>query len=149
MKRKLMLTALLLAALLMLGPYHPARAADDGCALQIQATGFASTGGQAGVMFYRTEKEMFAHPFRKAYAPIVKGQATLRVEGLPAGTYAVVVFHDENGNGTVDHSFLGFPAEPLGFPSGYTRGLIALPPSFADLRIAFACGAGDFKARVE
>ena len=148
MKRKWTIL-LVLAALLMLGPVHPARAAGDGCLLRITATGFDSARGQAGAMLYRTGGEMFDHPYRKAYAPIVEGQATLRVESLPAGTYAVVVFHDENGNGTVDHSFLGFPAEPLGFPSGYTRGLIALPPSFADLRIAFACGAGDFKARVE
>ena len=39
--------------------------------------------------------------------------------GLAAGRYAVLVFHDENGNGELDVNFLGIPREPLGFSRRY------------------------------
>ena len=40
-------------------------------------------------------------------------------EGLAAGRYAVMVFHDVNGNGTLDQNFMGIPREPLGFSNRY------------------------------
>lgn len=33
---------------------------------------------------------------------------------LPAGTYAVSVYEDLNGNHKLDHNFLGIPREPVG-----------------------------------
>jgi uncharacterized protein (DUF2141 family) len=58
---------------------------------------------------------------------------TLRFEGLPSGSYAVALFHDENGNGKVDTRF-GIPTEGVGF-SNNPR-LIFGPPSFAAAHIA-------------
>src|SRR5437764_9308992 len=49
---------------------------------------------------------------------------------LPAGRYAVSVFHDENGNGKLDTNVVGMPTEPYGF-SRDARALMG-PPSFAD-----------------
>lgn len=37
-----------------------------------------------------------------------------RFEGLPPGTYAVAIIHDENGNARLD-TFLGIPREGFGF----------------------------------
>lgn len=34
---------------------------------------------------------------------------------LPAGSYAVMVMHDENGNGELDANFMGIPTEGYGF----------------------------------
>lgn len=51
---------------------------------------------------------------------------------LPAGEYALVVFHDANSNGTLDKNFIGIPREWLGFSNRYwPEG----PPTFA--RAAF------------
>ncbi len=36
-------------------------------------------------------------------------------EGLAAGTYAISVMHDENGNGKLDTNFVGMPIEGYGF----------------------------------
>jgi uncharacterized protein (DUF2141 family) len=41
------------------------------------------------------------------------GTATFR--DLPAGRYAVSVFHDENANGKLDMNLVGFPTELFGF----------------------------------
>ncbi|MBZ0206929.1 MAG: DUF2141 domain-containing protein [Flavobacteriales bacterium] len=35
--------------------------------------------------------------------------------GVSPGTYAVSVFHDVNGNGELDKSWVGWPKEPWGF----------------------------------
>ncbi len=35
--------------------------------------------------------------------------------GLPAGNYAVAVFHDSNGNGNLDRNGAGMPTEGYGF----------------------------------
>lgn len=34
---------------------------------------------------------------------------------LPAGDYAIRIFHDVNHNGKLDENFIGMPKEPIGF----------------------------------
>lgn len=51
---------------------------------------------------------------RIASLPIDRGIAQVDFSGLPAGTYAVSVFHDANANGKLD-TFLGVPSEGYGF----------------------------------
>lgn len=46
------------------------------------------------------------------------GQVTFTFTGLPPGRYAIASFHDENGNGDLDRTFLGWPDEGLGFSNG-------------------------------
>ncbi|MGB3809503.1 MAG: DUF2141 domain-containing protein [Parvibaculum sp.] len=47
---------------------------------------------------------------------------------LPPGRYAVIVFHDENGNGRLDMNLLGIPMEGYGFSNNATGFFSA--PSF-------------------
>lgn len=49
----------------------------------------------------------------------VKASNQYRLEDIPAGTYALVVFQDENTNGFLDKSFIGFPREPIAISNGY------------------------------
>ena len=39
----------------------------------------------------------------------------VRFAGIPAGTYAVSVLHDVNGDGKLGTNLLGIPNEPVGF----------------------------------
>lgn len=55
----------------------------------------------------------------------------LRFDGLPAGRYAIALFHDENGNGRLDTRF-GMPTEGFGF-SNNPR-ISFGPPRFAAAR---------------
>ncbi len=68
--------------------------------------------------------------------PIDGNTAVLRFEGLPAGRYAAVVFHDENDNGVIDHGLLG-PSEPLGFSGGFVLRLVSGRPDFERLKFDF------------
>ena len=59
-----------------------------------------------------------------------KDKAVLVYRNLPAGAYAITVFHDENGNGKLDTNLVGFPTERYGF-SRDAKGNMG-PPAFAD-----------------
>ncbi|MDQ3395931.1 MAG: DUF2141 domain-containing protein [Bacteroidota bacterium] len=57
-----------------------------------------------------------------------KDEVTIRLDHIPFGTYAISLYHDENGNGELD-KFLGFiPKEPYGF-SNDARGSMG-PPTY-------------------
>jgi len=47
-----------------------------------------------------------------------EGIVELMIEDLPAGKYALAVFHDENGNGKLDTNWLGVPKEKVAFSKG-------------------------------
>ncbi len=52
--------------------------------------------------------------------------------GVPDGTYAIAVFHDENGNGKLDKNFIGIPAEGVGVSNN--RFPFIGPPSWKDAK---------------
>jgi uncharacterized protein (DUF2141 family) len=58
--------------------------------------------------------------------------------GIGPGTYAIAVFHDENGNDEFDQGLLGIPREGYAFSMG-ARALLG-PPAFDDA--AFVVEAG-------
>jgi uncharacterized protein (DUF2141 family) len=44
-----------------------------------------------------------------------EGETKVRFENVPAGEYALAVFHDENKNKELDTNFIGIPKEGYGF----------------------------------
>lgn len=62
----------------------------------------------------------------------------IRFGGLPRGTYAVAVIHDENGNAKLD-TFAGIPREGFGFSRNPAVGFG--PPRFAAARFVIASDA--------
>jgi uncharacterized protein (DUF2141 family) len=60
------------------------------------------------------------------------GTVELRIRNVKPGSYAIAVFHDINGNGRLDRSFIGLPSEPYGFSNDVGR---RGPPSFEAARI--------------
>lgn len=66
-------------------------------------------------------------------APAQAGETTVVVKGVPAGTWAVLAYQDENENNELDRNFVGMPKEPYGF-SRDARGRFG-PPSFEDAAI--------------
>jgi len=49
---------------------------------------------------------------------------------LPAGTYAISVFHDENDDGVLNTNFVGMPREGYGFSNNHTYAMH--PASFEE-----------------
>jgi len=63
---------------------------------------------------------------------IVSGRATVKFQGLPTGTYAIAVFHDENDNDDLDVSWIGIPKEGTG-ASNDAHGRLG-PPKWKDAK---------------
>jgi len=65
----------------------------------------------------------------------------LNFTGIEPGSYAVMVYHDENGNGKLDKTANGMPLEGYGF-SRNARGHWG-PPAFDDARFDIKPGANE------
>lgn len=59
-----------------------------------------------------------------------EGVVTLKIPNLPAGEYALAVFHDENDNGKLDTNWLGIPKEKVAFSNAEMRTFG--PPKYKD-----------------
>ena len=70
---------------------------------------------------------------RTLHVPVSGPTCAFSFENLPPGSYALAVYHDENGDGKLDTNFLGIPTERYGF-SNDARSMMFFPPSFAAAR---------------
>jgi uncharacterized protein (DUF2141 family) len=81
-----------------------------------------------------------------ASAPAQAGETTVVVKGVPAGTWAVIAWQDENGNNELDRNLIGIPKEPYGF-SRDARAKFG-PPSFEDAAIEVGAGSATANLRL-
>ena len=117
-----------------------------GNAIRVDVDGFHSGKGQAVCALYASA-DGFAKDGSKARAQIrsaiSNGHGICEFAGIPAGDYAVSVFHDENANGKLDTNLLGIPREGVG-ASNNAAGHFG-PPKFEDAAFAFKGGRLDVK----
>lgn len=78
-----------------------------------------------------------AAPAQATGAPPAGATTTFTFKDVPAGRYAVMVTHDENGNGTLDTNLIGMPLEGYGFSNNPT---VMRKPTWDEA--AFDVGAG-------
>lgn len=126
---RLILAVLLAAAL-------PSYAAD----LTIRVEGVANAQGELKVAVFNSADTFLTKPLRGAAAPAQAGTVELTVSDLPAGDYALAVYHDENNNGKMDRNAMGMPTEDYAFSNNAMgkRGA----PRYEDARIVLpAAGA--------
>lgn len=71
---------------------------------------------------YKTEEKTFL----SKKVRIINGKAEYVFKRIPWGNYAIIAYHDENGNDKLDKSFIGKPIELYGF-SNNARGIISKP----------------------
>mgnify|MGYP001341725204 CR=1 FL=1 len=57
-----------------------------------------------------TKGQLFAET-----AAVASETATAAIGTLPAGQYAIRMYHDVNGNGEMDTNLMGIPSEPFAF----------------------------------
>jgi uncharacterized protein (DUF2141 family) len=113
-------------------------AAQSPAALVIEAAGFADNAGHAIAKLFAPEDNVRTRGRLEVAVTIQNGQAVLVFSALPPGDYAVVIFHDANDNGTIDHNVLGWPNEALGFSNNFTLSVMSGLPSFKKLRFTHA-----------
>lgn len=75
---------------------------------------------------------------RSIAATQVSGKTVCEFRDVPAGTWAVSVLHDENGNETMDSNFLGMPKEGYGVSNNVLSSVSA--PKWDDAKFVIADG---------
>lgn len=107
----------LLAILLLVPAWVQAQSSQ----LEIKVSNISDARGSLKIALYNDGQHWLdtkteQSPFRVASLPVTDtGNASIVLEDVPAGTYAVSVFHDLDGDGKLDTNFVGFPKEPYGF----------------------------------
>ena len=129
----------LLAYLILTGMLASTAAAQP-TGLVVQVQGLRNSQGNVLVNVFRSEDGFPSQPAKAvATASARAATPTVRVPlNLPAGSYAIAVLHDEDGDGTTATNFLGIPKEGVG-ASNNAKGRIG-PPKFSDARFAYAGG---------
>lgn len=123
---------------------RPARSALLGCALllpalaaiaadvEVRVSGVEAGKGKVSVAI--CDKERFLKQCAySASAPAQVGETTVRIKGVPPGTWAVLAYHDANDNGELDRNLVGIPKERYGFSRDARRTFG--PPRFEDAMI--------------
>ena len=126
------------AALLLLAAVQPALAEPG--VLEVTVSGVRSNAGH--VLVAVCDKATFLQETcrYKGRVPSGVGTVTVRITGVPPGTYAAQAYADENDNGKIDRSFLGIPTEGIGFSNDAKMRFG--PPSFADAAFTLGPGGG-------
>ena len=109
--------------------------------LIFKVTGFESNSGQAILLLYRPNDDVPKKPFKRIMAEIINRESIFSIKDLPYGDYAVIVVHDKNKNGVIDHKW-GMPAEPLGYTNNWKLTLFSGMPSFEKLKFHFSKASG-------
>lgn len=85
--------------------------------LRAQITGLRSSNGKIHCTLFNSDAfpDDDSKALKDIVVPINDKSAECDFEGIPPGQYAIVTFHDENGNGKFDENFLGIPKEGFAF----------------------------------
>ncbi|MEO0424779.1 MAG: DUF2141 domain-containing protein [Pseudomonadota bacterium] len=60
-------------------------------------------------------------PVRAVRLPVESNELHTTFDDLPAGNYAIRLYHDANGNGELDSNMMGLPKEGYGFSNNGGR----------------------------
>jgi len=103
--------------------------------LTIKVSGFDKIIGKLRIGLYNNadnfpkEKEEY-----KTAVIIVNSNVMKYTFNIPAGSYAVAIFHDENSDGVCNTNFLGIPEEGYGFSNNIKPLLSA--PTFDEAKVS-------------
>jgi uncharacterized protein (DUF2141 family) len=107
--------------------------------LSVRLVELRNDSGQVGCGLWSSEKGFPKDrgiALQTKWCSIVNKQAVCAFDPVPAGTYAVACFHDENKNGVLDTGIFGIPKEGI-VASNHAKGTMG-PPSFKDAKFSFS-----------
>lgn len=104
--------------------------------LTIEVRDIEKVEGHLYVALYNSEETFMKKPLTAFRIDVKDTSLSIPCQGLPAGTYAISLFQDENGNGKLDSGAFGIPTEKFGF-SNDAEGVMG-PPSYEKCSITFS-----------
>src|SRR5450631_1523746 len=82
--------------------------------LTVRLVSLRNNHGRAGCSLYGSERGFpkdSSVALQRVWCSIAGSESVCRFDPVPAGTYAVACFHDENNNGKCDTGIFGIPTE--------------------------------------
>ena len=104
--------------------------------LTIEVRDIEKVEGHLYVALYNSEETFMKKPLTAFRIDVKDTSLSIPCQGLPAGTYAISLFQDGNGNGKLDSGAFGIPTEKFGF-SNDAEGVMG-PPSYAKCSFTFS-----------
>lgn len=104
----------------------------SGNTIEVEITNIDSNKGQMRVGLYDSEESWLNKTHSGLVGLIINGKSAVAFENVPNGTYAISLYHDENGNGELDTNFLGIPKEDTGSSNNAPARMG--PPKWADAK---------------
>jgi len=112
MKQRILITSIVILALLL-----QSFSSKDTYTLKVKIYDLQNSKGNVVVMIYNKDGSIpdktFTHYYKKKIVNINQNEAYVEFENMPAGKYAVNIFHDENKNGKLDKGWV-MPKEGFG-----------------------------------
>ena len=84
------------------------------CRLTLHIVGMKEKKGDLLISVYNSAEDYLKKPVKTLTTPVDALTKRIMLQ-LESGTYAVVVYQDENANGRIDRNFFHLPTEPSGF----------------------------------
>lgn len=140
---------LLTAVLLLSAAGSRADAPRAAAILSARLVGVRNNNGMIGCALYASEKGFPKDPSaatQTKWCPISNGEALCIFDPIPATTYAIACFHDENNNHKLDTRMLGIPTEGV-VSSNDAKGFMG-PPSFKDAKFWFKGAATELRLKM-
>ena len=103
--------------------------------LEVTVENVSTDEGQIYVALYnKAETFLKSAKYYKAQKfPATKGKTVCTFDEIPAGKYAISIYHDINSSKKLDTNWMGIPSEPYGFAND-AKGFLG-PPKFEDCLI--------------
>lgn len=117
--------------------------------LRVTITGMRSDSGIVRMSLFNSEKKWKTKKgaFRHAITPVIDGISKVEFFNIPKGRYAIMLYHDRNGNDKFDKNFLGIPLENYGFSNNISPFLSL--PSFESTSFRVDCDNVDIEIKVQ
>ncbi len=120
-------------ALIFLSSFYSVNAQNDtGYDITVTISNFESNDGKVFIGLYNSEENFLGEMYKGTISKISNNQCEVILKGIPDGTYAISVYHDENDNNKMDKGVFGIPKEDYGCSNGAT-GFMG-PPKWEDAK---------------
>lgn len=106
--------------------------AQDNYTITVTVEDISSNDGKIFLALYNSEADFLENTYKGTKSKISNNTCTVKFENIPAGVYAVSIFHDENNNNKLDSNFIGIPKEDYGC-SNNAKGFMG-PPKWKDAK---------------
>lgn len=103
--------------------------------LTLDVRGIDHVKGYLYVGIYNSKETFMKKPISGFRVEVKRNEMSIPCKGLPAGTYAISLFQDENGNNMLDTGSFGRPLGKFGF-SNDAEGVMGAP-SYEKCRFDF------------